>query len=245
MITSKDGCRILPRHILPVSHVGLAIPGRGRHLRCKNLFITSHTVFFEHVKSDSLARSRVLDYLDEYQRSNSETYVTYLYCDYQRTSSYSVTALVGALVRQLLCGFQNLPGQISDLFRQAHIRHRRPSCRMEEIIQVMQLLTPYIKRLFLCIDALDEYRDAVHLVAACTEFPVPTSFLFIGRPSIAQPVKYSFPGTIKRVLDYQTADINTVISALVDKDKTYHPDLMPKVLRDDIVAEVERLANGM
>lgn len=245
MTTSKDGCRILHRNIFPVSYVGLVIPGRARHSRCRNLFIKSHKPFFEYVKSDDFARSRVVDYLDDYQRSNSETYVTYLYCDYQRTSSYSVTALVGALVRQLLCGFRKVPDQISHLVRQAHIKHRRPSCRMEEIKEVMQFLTPYVKRLFLCIDALDEYKDAVHLVAACRQFPVPTSFLFIGRQSIAQPVNYHFPGIVERVLDYQIADINAVISALVDKDKAYRPDLMPKSLRDDIVAEVQRLANGM
>lgn len=205
----------------------------------------SLTKRFEYVESHIFARSRVVDYLEDYQRSNSEIYVTYLYCDYQRTSGYSVTALVGALVRQLLCGFRKIPDQISDLVRQAHIKQRRSSCRMEEIKQVMQFLTPYVKRLFLCIDALDEYKDAVHLVAACREFPVPTSFLFIGRQSIAQAVNYSFPRVVERVLDYQTGDINDVISSLVEKDKTYRPDLMPQHLHDDMVAEVELLAKGM
>lgn len=116
---------------------------------------------------------------------------------------------------------------------------------MEEIKQVMQLLKPYVKRLFLCIDALDEYNDAIHLVAACREFPVPTSFIFIGRTSIARAVKYSFPRTVERVLVHQTADINAVVSALIDKDESYWPDLMPKLLRDEIAAEVERTANGM
>lgn len=192
-----------------------------------------------------IARSRVIDYLDEYRRSNSETYVTYLYCDYQRTSGYSVAALLGALVRQLLCDFRKVPGQITDLVRQAHIKQRRSSCRPEELKQVMQFLKPHVKRLFLCIDALDEYKDAANLVSACHELPVPASFLFIGRQSITQAVKHSFPDAVERVLDYQTADINAVVSALVEKEKTYRPNLMPKYLRDDIVAEVERLANGM
>lgn len=241
----KAGYRILPRSIPRVPYVGLVILGRARHLRCRTLLIQSNNSFFQDVESDGFARSRVVDYLEDYQRSNSETYVTYLYCDYQRTRSYSVTALVGALVRQLLCGFQNIPDQISYLVRHAHVRLRRSSCRMEEIKQVMQFLTPYVKRLFLCIDALDEYNDAIQLVAACREFPVSTSFLFIGRPSISRAVKYSFARTVERVLVHQTADINAVVSVLLDKDKSYWPGLMPKLLRDDIVAEVERLANGM
>lgn len=203
------------------------------------------TKSFEGTGSDRVTRSRILDYLAEYRRLNSETYVTYLYCDYQRTSSYSVTALVGALIRQVLCDFRKIPDQISELVRQAHIKQRRTSCRMEELKQVMHFLKPHIKRLFLCIDALDEYKDAMNLVSACHELPLSTSFLFIGRQSIVQAVKHSFPEAVERVLDYQTADINAVVSALVGREKTYRPDLMPKTLYDDIVAEVERLANGM
>lgn len=195
--------------------------------------------------SDRVTRSRVLDYLDEYRRSNSETYVTYLYCDYQRTSNYSVTTLVGALIRQILCDFRKIPDQLSELVRQAHIKQRRTSCRMGELKQVIKFLKPQIKRLFLCIDALDEYKDSINLVSACRDLPVPTSFLFIGRHSIVQAVKHSFPEAVERVLDFQTADMNAVVSTLVDQDKRYRPDLMPKSLYVDIVAEMERLANGM
>lgn len=156
-----------------------------------------------------------------------------------------MTALLGALIRQILCDFRKIPDQISELVRQAHIKQRRTSCRMEELKQVIQFLKPQIKRLLLCIDALDEYKDAINLVSACQELPMPTSFLFIGRHSIIQAVKHSFPDAVERVLDFQTADMNAVVSALVDQERIYRPDLMPKSLYDDIVVEVERLANGM
>lgn len=172
-------------------------------------------------------------------------YATYLYCDYQRTKGYSATALVGAIVRQLLTQLDELPDDIVKLVRHAHIKMRRSSARMDEIIQVLRHLKGTVQRLFVCVDALDEYKEADKLVAACKRFPLETSFLFIGRPCILQTVKQAFPSVIDRVMEPQYDDVNAVVSAHIEAAKEHQPELMPDWLMREIRAEISTLANGM
>ncbi|KAF7551889.1 hypothetical protein G7Z17_g4705 [Cylindrodendrum hubeiense] len=189
--------------------------------------------------------SRIIDHLQHLHPPGSKIYTTYLYCDYQRTKSYSETHLLGAIVRQLLTQFDELPTKVADLVRHAHRKLRRSSARMEEILKVMQYLSPSFQRLFVCVDALDECKDAVELVAACRRFPPNTSFIFVGRPSILQAVRRSYPSAFDQVMEPQYDDVDTVITARVEVEKERQPDLMPDWLVNEIRAEVLLLANGM
>lgn len=52
---------------------------------------------------------------------------------------------------------------------------------MEEIKQAMQILRSPVKRPFLRKDTPKDYKDVTRLVSVCQEYPLPVSFLFIGR----------------------------------------------------------------
>ncbi|RYP48833.1 hypothetical protein DL768_005341 [Monosporascus sp. mg162] len=162
-----------------------------------------------------------------------------------RTNSYSETPLAGAIVRQLLAQFDELPSKVTELARHAHLKLRRSSTRMNEIIQILAHLKPSVQRLFVCVGALDECRVADKLVAACRKFPATTSFIFIGRPSIVQTVKQSFTSAIDRVTEPQDGDVDAVVTARVEVEKVRQPELMPDWLMNEIRAEVSTLANGM
>lgn len=116
---------------------------------------------------------------------------------------------------------------------------------MNEIIKILAHLKPIVKRLFVCVDALDECKDADMLVAACAKFPLPTSFIFLGRRSIIQTVKQSFPNTIERLMELQHNDVDAIVTERVKAEKHRQLELMPDWLMEDIRVEVSRLANGM
>lgn len=82
-------------------------------------------------KLTTAVRSRIVDYLSDVIPPNEGSYVTYLYCDYQRTKS--AIALVGAQVRQLLTRFKMLPDPVDKLVHHAYVKMRRHSASMDEI----------------------------------------------------------------------------------------------------------------
>ncbi|KAK3321417.1 hypothetical protein B0T19DRAFT_478518, partial [Cercophora scortea] len=189
--------------------------------------------------------SRVVDHLHASFSRGDKAYVTYLYCDYQRTRSYSATALLGALLRQLLSQFEAVPAQIADLVHYTCVKLRRSTARIDEMFQIIEMLKPHVKRLFVCVDALDECSDAENLVTACQKFSTAASFFFIGRQSIAQVVKRAFPVTTIQAMEPQQADIDAVVSSRIEKEKFRQPDLMPNGLASEIRAAISDLANGM
>ncbi|KAK3684241.1 hypothetical protein B0T22DRAFT_444189 [Podospora appendiculata] len=196
-------------------------------------------------QTDTANRSRVVDHLHASLPRDAKAYVTYLYCDYQRTRSYSATALLGALLRQLLSQFEVVPAQIADLVHYACVKLRRSTARIDEMFQILEMLKPHVKRLFVCVDALDECSDAENLVAACQKFSTTASFFFIGRQSIARVVRRVFPATIIQAMEPQQADIDAVVSSRIEKERSRQPDLMPDGLASEIRTAISDLANGM
>ncbi len=115
---------------------------------------------------------------------------------------------------------------------------------MYQILGVLES-TQTVKRLFVCVDALDECNDAENLVAACKRFPSMVSFFFIGRQSIAGVVKRVFPAAAIQAMEPQNADIDAVVSARIEYEQNRQPDLMPNDLRDEVRKAIAKLANGM
>ncbi|KAK7419848.1 hypothetical protein QQZ08_010682 [Neonectria magnoliae] len=180
--------------------------------------------------------SCIVDHILDLHPPGKKIYTAYLYCDYQRTNGYTETALAGAVVRQLLAQFNELPSVVAKLVHRAHFRLRRSSANMKEIINILRDLRPVVERLFVCVDALDECNNADKLLAACKLFPLATSFIFIGRPSIIQMVKHSFPSVIVKKMEPQYDDVDAVVTAQIEDEKRRQPELMPDWLMDAIRA---------
>ncbi|RSM04101.1 hypothetical protein CEP52_007073 [Fusarium oligoseptatum] len=189
--------------------------------------------------------SLIIDHLADSRLSDDTIYLSYLYCDYESTEGYSETSLAGAIVRQLLTQFEQLPKKVAELVRDAHIKHKRSNAKMDEVIMVLTHLSTTVKRLLVCVDALDECKKADSLVAACAKFPLPTSFIFIGRRSIVKTVKQSFPSAIDRPMELQTKDVDAIVLDKIKADKRRQPNLMPASLEKAIRSEVGKLANGI
>jgi len=220
--------------------VGLVILARERPLQCEDNRASQLACVLT-----TFQRSRVIDHLRDVNASGTGVYATYLYCDYQRTGNYPVTALVGALLRQLLGQFDSLPDKVAEVVRLSHIKLRRPTATIEEMYRVLEPLAPLVKRLFVCIDALDECGDAEHLLTLCREFPLPTSFFFIGRQSITSMVKRVFPDAEVQTIQPQNADIYAVVSEQVEHERARQPELLPPDLAYEIQEDISALANGM
>lgn len=189
--------------------------------------------------------SRVVDHLQDKHPPGSGTFVTYLYCDYQRTGDFSSVELVGAILRQFATQLSSLPDKVAEMVRRSRTRLRKPNATVDEMNLVLKELAPQMKRLFVCIDALDECKDAERLVEACRKLTVTPSLLFLGRQSITSTVKRSFPDVDIQTVEPQRGDIHAVISEQIEREGVREPELMSDDLADQIREEISAMANGM
>ncbi|ETS75072.1 hypothetical protein PFICI_13556 [Pestalotiopsis fici W106-1] len=189
--------------------------------------------------------SYMIEHLEGLYPSGTGVYVTYLYCDYQRTKDFPVQALIGAIVRLLLSQFDRLPHKIRDLVTDATVKLRRPNATIDQMHQILSWLEPQVERIFICIDALDEYENAEELVNACRRLPLRKSLLFVGRHSIFQSLRRSYPQSSCRSINPPSDDIEAVIAEGLAKAAARDPSLMPETLKVEIQKGISKLANGM
>ncbi|KAK0383029.1 hypothetical protein NLU13_8945 [Sarocladium strictum] len=190
-------------------------------------------------------RSRIIDHLQEVHQPSSGIYTTYLYCDYRQRDEFSLTALYGGLARQLIAQLDTVPKELLEMIHQSRIKLNRSFARLDEIRQVFRIISPYYKRLLVCIDALDECSVAPKLLAYCRDIPGKVSYIFIGRQSIARLVKQSFKRFIIQAMEPQKGDVLALIHERIASEREWQPGLLPNDLAREMKTEVSKLANGM
>lgn len=144
-----------------------------------------------------------------------------------------MSSLLGAILRQILSQLPTVPAPIAELVRTSCHKRRRTVASTDDIFHVLRLLQPPLKRLFICVDALDEYDDSESFLAACSRFPSIASFFFIGRRSIAQAVRSAFHKTIVHIVEPQNEDIGAFLSSWLENERHSQPDLIPPNLCSD------------
>ena len=125
--------------------------------------------------------------------------VACLYCDFHEHKDQSPTAVLAALLKQLVAGVEPIPDEIKAAFDQAKRKVDGRALRLTEIQAMVIRSVSSLRRGFICIDALDEFptkcrpelwNSLQHIVREC-----PNIRLFItGRPHIREEVKKYFPG---------------------------------------------------
>ena len=96
----------------------------------------------------------MIDSLCDQARGQSAA-VTCFYCDFAAQQEQSSTSMLGTLLKQLVVGLREVPGEIERAYedQKNSIGGRRP--RLPDILKMLQAISS-TKRTFICIDALDE-----------------------------------------------------------------------------------------
>ena len=102
----------------------------------------------------------VIDKLRETFQDNPGIGVAYLYCNFRRHDEETAEAMLSSLLKQLSWQRSVMPSSLEAL----HCRHNKPQGRtrpsFEEILQTLQSVASLYFRVFILIDAIDEYRVA-------------------------------------------------------------------------------------
>ena len=98
--------------------------------------------------------SLVIDNLCNQARGQNST-IACFYFDFAAQNEQSPTNMLGSLLKQLVCGQEEIPGEISRAYRDEQNAIGGRGLQLSDIVKMLQAISSK-KPTFICIDALDE-----------------------------------------------------------------------------------------
>ena len=184
--------------------------------------------------------SLVIDTLCD-QAGGQNATIACFYFDFATQKEQSPTNMLGALLRQLVCGLEETPEEVSRVYqgRENAIGGRGP--KLSDIVKMMQT-TSSKKRTFICIDALDEcvagHRIKIlNSLNQILEKSPDTRIFVTGRPHIRPEIERCLAGRVVDVsISPKRGDIIRYLHSRLHEDTT--PDAMDSNLKADILKKI-------
>jgi len=165
-----------------------------------------------------------------------------LYCDFLAQQEQSTANILGAMLKQLATR-----GGISKLTREAFRKAKKEfggrGLQLPDMLNMLKKTITSLRRLFVCIDALDECtpKNRRELIESLREivrvFPGARVFL-TGRPHIGDEIVTCFSKALRIPLSPTHRDIMRYLERKLDSDKD------TKAMDDELRADIMRIIPG-
>ena len=174
--------------------------------------------------------------------------VACFYFDFAAQKEQSSTSMLGALLKQIVSGLEEVPGEISQAYEDQKkvIGGRR--LQLGDIVKMMQ--TTFSKKLtFICIDAVDEC-GAEHRVKLLDSLDrilqkSPATRIFMtGRPHIQAEIRKRLSGQVTSIAIIPRKDDVTEYLRTRLKEDT-NPDAMDSTLEAEILRKIPEDVSDM
>ena len=184
--------------------------------------------------------SLVIDSLCDQARGQSAIVVCF-YFDFAAQQEQSSTSMLGTLLKQLVIGLREVPGEIAQAYedQKNSIGGRRP--RLPDIVKMLQN-TSSTKRTFICIDALDECvpEHRTKLLDSLNKIlqKSPATRIFVtGRPHIQPDITRRLTGRVTSLpISTKRGDIIRYLRSKLEEDTI--PDAMDSSLEAEILKKI-------
>ena len=175
--------------------------------------------------------------------------VAYVYCDFSTPNMQSTSAVLGSVLRQVVGALAEIPDGIQQAFERAKRQADGCGLRLPEILDMLTKSVSSLKRVFICIDALDEFPtkhraqlwDSLRsIVRECPK----TRLFLTGRPQIRTEVEgYLLEEAGMVTIEPTSEDIRRYIEKRLKQalDKS----IIDKKLRADIRRVIPKRVSGM
>ena len=168
------------------------------------------------------------------QAGEKDLAVGWLYCDFVAHQEQSATAMLGAILRQLV-SIREVPENIRQRFRK---RFSDRGLRLPDMVGMLKTAISLLPRAYICIDALDECtpksrRELLGSLRDIVRESPSTKVLFTGRSHAAEEVKKYFVESIIVPVSPTKDDIRVYLDARLGGDT--EPDAMDDGLRRDMI----------
>jgi len=175
--------------------------------------------------------------------------VACFYFDFATRKEQSPTHILGSLLKQVVCGLENIPVRIVQAFRGQEKVIGGRKLGLGEIVEILQEISSS-RPTFICIDALDECmaEHRAKLLDSLGQIldKSPSTRIFLaGRFHIRDEVeKHLIKGRVVAVSVIPTRDdIIRFLRAKLREDTT--PDAMDKSLEEDIIKALSETVSEM
>ena len=185
---------------------------------------------------------------DEPGEAGEDIAVACFYFDFADQKKQSAASILGAFLKQVVCGFWDIPKEVWGAF-QSHkkvIGGRR--LQLPEIVKLLGNISSR-RRTFFCLDALDECAVAERTKILLSLKDIikisPTTRVFLtGRPHITGEVGKHFPGGAVRVsISLRKDEIIQYIHTRLAEDTL--PGAMDEGLETEIVKRIPETGSEM
>ena len=189
--------------------------------------------------------SLVIDKLcDEAGEGPGDTVVMCFYFDFAARNEQSPVNMLGSLLRQFVCGLEKIPEAVVKDFQKQRKGTGGRGVQVSGILKMFQAIAG-TKRMFICIDALDECVPEHRMVVLESLRQIlqgsPNARLFMtGRPQVRSEVEKRLDGAAAFISIRPTED--GVVRYLCDrlrKDTT--PEIMSSTLEAEIVKTIPEI----
>ena len=177
-----------------------------------------------------------------------KTAVACVYCDFNAQNEQSATGLLGALLKQIVSALEPIPGEVQRAFEDSKGRVGGRRFLLPDILDMLVKSLSRLGRVFICIDALDEFPDKhrpeLWESLQQIERRCPATRLFLtGRIHIRDEVQKYFPGTAEMLpISTSPHDIGLYVRMRLDRDP--EPDAMNEELEADILRIIPEVVSG-
>jgi len=191
--------------------------------------------------------SLVVDRLcDQIEAGN--TAVACVYCDFYASGEQSATELLGALLKQVVSALEPIPDEVKKVFENSKGSVGGRRLLLPEIIAMLVESLAQLLRVFICIDALDEFpaKNRPELLESLQQIvrKCPNTRLFLtGRLHIRDEVQRYFPTDADMLpISPNGHDIGLYLKMRLNRDSEL--DALDKELEADILRIIPEVTSG-
>jgi hypothetical protein len=197
----------------------------------------------------TILTSVAIDHLTTSFGDDSSIGLAYIYCNFNRRDQQTPDQLFVCILKQLTAGLSSLPDAIQSLYRVHQSEITRPS--LHKILNTLRVVIAEISRVFIVIDALDEYevversRETFLIELAHFQRQYGINVLATSRanPIIMMEIEHIFSNLVHLVLRASDDDIASYIEA--DLSHLRGPMQENRALRDFAKIVISEAADGM
>ena len=170
------------------------------------------------------------------QAREEDIAVTGLYYDYPAQEEQTTTNVLGAILKQLI-GRVGISEDLRSEFQKGKGEFGGRGLRLAGLIRVLRIAIASVRRVFICIDALDEClpERLPGLLKSLTDIVrgFPTTRIFLtGRPYVNENIQKYFAKVVVMPIIPDRGDVRNFLERRLDED----PD--PEAMSDDLRADI-------
>ena len=183
-----------------------------------------------------------------HQGIGEQVAVACLYCDFNDQKKQSTAHMLGAILKQVVSGWEHIPQEIKEAFERSKKELDGRELGPAEMLKLLISTLRTLKRSYICIDALDEfpqeYRpELFKSLAQITRESMGTRLFMTGRQHIREEVGRSFTGGAEIRIIPSEEDIKKYLRLRLSNDT--QPRIMNDGLREEILTTLPEKISEM